>query len=158
MATAYHRRPLLDALDIAAVAHAKIGRGSGWQGYYMYAGGPNPGPDLQESHATGYPNDLPEFDYDFHAPIGAAGVLAPSHAELRRQHAFLAAFGERLAAMASTLPDVMPRASTTATPSAGRSAPTVTPPVLRDGSSRTCRSSPVSGARFAVGLDRGSPW
>lgn len=108
MATAYHRRPLLDARDIAAVAHDKVGSGSGWQGYYMYAGGVNPRPGLQESQATGYPNDLPEFDYDFHAPIGAAGVLASSHAELRRQHAFLAAFGETLAGMPSTLPDVQP--------------------------------------------------
>jgi len=108
MATAYHRRPLLGALDIAAVAHGKIGNGSGWQGYYMYAGGTNPRAGLQESQATGYPNDLPVFDYDFHAPIGAAGELAPSHAELRRQHAFLAAFGESLADMPSTLPDVLP--------------------------------------------------
>ena len=108
MAAAYHRRPLLGARDIAAVAQNKIGNGSGWQGYYMYAGGVNPRPDLQESQATGYPNDLPGFDYDFHAPIGAAGVLAGSHAELRRQHAFLAAFGERLADMPSTLPDVLP--------------------------------------------------
>ncbi len=108
MATAYHRRPLLGALDVAAVAHGKIGNGSGWQGYYMYAGGLNPRPGLQESQATGYPNDLPVFDYDFHAPIGAAGELSPTHAELRRQHAFLAAFGERLADMPSTLPDVLP--------------------------------------------------
>lgn len=104
MATAYHRRPLLGGADIAAVANTKIGNGSGWQGYYMYAGGLNPAPGLQESHATDYPNDLPEFDYDFHAPIGAAGRLHPSHAALRRQHAFLAAFGDRLAPMPSTLP------------------------------------------------------
>ncbi|MDQ0576567.1 beta-galactosidase [Agromyces albus] len=108
MATAYHRRPLLDGRDIAAVAHNKIGNGSGWQGYYMYAGGVNPRPALQESHATGYPNDLPEFDYDFHAPIGAAGRLASSHAELRRQHAFLAAFGSAIAEMPSTLPEHLP--------------------------------------------------
>lgn len=109
MATAYHRRPLPSALDIAAVANAKLGSGSNWQGYYMYAGGMNPGDGLQESLATGYPNDLPRFDYDFHAPIGAAGQLAPSHAALRLQHAFLAAFGERLAPMTSRLPDRMPR-------------------------------------------------
>lgn len=108
MATAYHRRPLLDGADIAAVAHNKIGNGSGWQGYYMYAGGTNPRPALQESHATGYPNDLPEFDYDFHAPVDAAGRLTPGHAELRRQHAFLAAFGDRLAGMPSTLPEHLP--------------------------------------------------
>ncbi|WP_229072927.1 beta-galactosidase [Actinoplanes sp. DH11] len=110
MATAYHRRPRPDALDVAAIAHCKIGNGSAWQGYYMYSGGTNPSaPDgMQESHATGYPNDLPRLGYDFHAPIGEAGALAPSHAELRRQHAFLLAFGDRLAEMPSTLPDVRP--------------------------------------------------
>jgi beta-galactosidase len=108
MATAYHRRPRPAALDVAAIAHCKIGNGSAWQGYYMYAGGTNPGPDLHESHATGYPNDIARLGYDFHAPIGEAGTLAPSHAELRRQHAFLSAFGHRLAEMPSSLPDVRP--------------------------------------------------
>ncbi|MEV6300221.1 galactose-1-phosphate uridylyltransferase [Actinoplanes sp. NPDC051861] len=108
MATAYHRRPRPEALDVAAIAHCKIGNGSAWQGYYMYTGGTNPGPDMQESHATGYPNDMPRLGYDFHAPIGEAGTLAASHAALRRQHAFLAAFGDRLARMPSSLPDVRP--------------------------------------------------
>ena len=115
MATAYHRRPRPAALDVAAVAHCKIGNGSAWQGYYMYAGGTNPagtdggsGGGTHESHATGYPNDVPRLGYDFHAPVGEAGTLAPSHAELRRQHAFLAAFGERLADMPSSLPEVRP--------------------------------------------------
>ncbi|BCJ55151.1 hypothetical protein Asp14428_66260 [Actinoplanes sp. NBRC 14428] len=110
MGTAYHRRPRPTALDVATVAHCKIGNGSAWQGYYMYAGGTNPPGDhgMQESHATGYPNDLPRLGYDFHAPIGEAGVLAPSHAELRRQHAFLAAFGATLAGMPSSLPGVRP--------------------------------------------------
>ncbi len=107
MATAYHRRPRPGALDVATIAHCKIGNGSAWQGYYMYAGGTNPG-GTQESHATGYPNDMPPLGYDFHAPIGESGLLAASHAELRRQHAFLAAFGDRLAEMPSTLPDVRP--------------------------------------------------
>ena len=108
MATAYHRRPRPEALDVAAIAHCKIGNGSAWQGYYMYAGGTNPGPDMQESHATGYPNDVERLGYDFHAPIGEAGTLAASHAELRHQHAFLSAFGHRLAEMPSSLPDVRP--------------------------------------------------
>ncbi|MDI6101049.1 beta-galactosidase [Actinoplanes sp. NEAU-A12] len=108
MATAYHRRPRPEALDVAAIAHCKIGNGSAWQGYYMYAGGTNPGPGMQESHATGYPNDIAPLGYDFHAPVGEAGTLAPSHAELRRQHAFLSAFGHRLAEMPSSLPDVRP--------------------------------------------------
>lgn len=104
MATAYHRRPVASATDIAAVAHCKIGNGSAWQGYYMYVGGANPSLGLQESHATGYPNDMPALSYDFHAPIDEAGRLAPSHAALRRQHAFIAAFGARLGNMPSHLP------------------------------------------------------
>lgn len=108
MATAYQRRPWPKGKDVAAVANNKIGSGSGWQGYYMFAGGTNPSDGLQESQASGYPNDLPVFDYDFHAPIGASGRLAPSFSELRKQHAFLAAFGSHLAPMPSTLPDRMP--------------------------------------------------
>jgi beta-galactosidase len=110
MATAYHRRPRPGALDVATIAHCKIGNGSAWQGYYMYTGGTNPSaPDgMQESHATGYPNDLPRLGYDFHAPVGEAGALSPAHAELRRQHAFLAAFGDRLAEMPSSLPELRP--------------------------------------------------
>jgi beta-galactosidase len=108
MATAYQRRPWPKGKDVAAVANNKIGSGSGWQGYYMFTGGTNPSGGLQESQATGYPNDLPVFDYDFHAPIGASGRLAPSFGLLRRQHAFLSAFGDRLAPMPSTLPDQVP--------------------------------------------------
>jgi len=108
MATAYHRRPVLTARDIAALAHGKIGSGSAWQGYFMYVGGTNPAPGLQETIASGYPNDLPEYGYDFHAPIGQSGDLHPSAAPLRVQHAFLAAFGDRLAEMTSTLPDASP--------------------------------------------------
>ncbi|MFC7272490.1 beta-galactosidase [Paractinoplanes rhizophilus] len=110
MATAYHRRPRPAALDVAAIAHCKIGNGSAWQGYYMYAGGTNPALDggAQESHATGYPNDMPRLGYDFHAPIGEAGLLSESHALLRSQHAFLAAFGSALAEMPSSLPPQRP--------------------------------------------------
>lgn len=105
MATAYHRRPVLSGRDVAALAHMKIGNGSAWQGYYMFVGGCNPGPGMQETQATGYPNDMPEYSYDFHAPIGQAGDLHDSAALLRAQHAFLAAFGERLGGMTSSLPE-----------------------------------------------------
>jgi galactose-1-phosphate uridylyltransferase (family 1) len=108
MATAYHRRPRPAALDVATIAHCKIGNGSAWQGYYMYAGGTNPPGGLQESHASGYPNDMPTLGYDFGAPIGEAGTLAASHAALRQQHAFLRAFGASLAEMPSSLPEVRP--------------------------------------------------
>ncbi|MGN7978144.1 beta-galactosidase [Microbacterium sp. 22195] len=106
MATAYHRRPVLSGRDVAALAHGKIGNGSAWQGYYMFVGGRNPGPGLQETQATGYPNDMAEWSYDFHAPIGQSGDLHGSAALLRAQHAFLSAFGHRLGGMTSTLPEV----------------------------------------------------
>ncbi|NQX29958.1 beta-galactosidase [Microbacteriaceae bacterium VKM Ac-2854] len=105
MATAYHRRPIARGADIAAVANVKLGNGSLWQGFYMYVGGVNPGDGLQESHASGYPNDLPRFDYDFQAPIGATGQPGPSLSALREHNAFVASFGARLAGTYSTLPD-----------------------------------------------------
>ena len=108
MATAYHRRPIARGRDIAAVANVKIGNGSAWQGFYMFAGGTNPADHLQESHATGYPNDLPRFDYDFQAAFGATGHPGPSLGLLRDHNAFLDAFGDRLVQMCSSLPDDAP--------------------------------------------------
>lgn len=100
MATAYHRRPLVDAEDVAALALTKLGSGSAWQGYYMFHGGLHFDGALsttQESQATGYPNDVPVRDYDFFAPIGAAGTQRRHFHQLRRQHLFLSAYGDRLA-------------------------------------------------------------
>lgn len=108
MATAYHRRPTPSADDVAAVANVKLGSGSSWQGYYMAAGGRNPRAHLQESHASGSPNDMPQYDYDFAAPIGAAGELRPSHALLRRQHALAAWAGGRISRMSAHLPPADP--------------------------------------------------
>ena len=106
MHVAYHRRPLVQPEDVAALALAKIGSGSIWQGYYMYAGGTQrtgPGGTQQESHATGYPNDVPTRTYDFHAPIGEHGQIRPHHHLLRRQHLWLATEGAALAAMTTTV-------------------------------------------------------
>ena len=47
-------------------------------GYYMFHGGRNPDgklTTLQESQATGYPNDLPVKSYDFNAPLGEFGQI-----------------------------------------------------------------------------------
>jgi beta-galactosidase len=106
MGLAYHRRPVPSALDIAAVAHVKVERGSVWQGYYMYVGGTNPDtPDgLQESHHTGCPNDLPRLNYDFQAPLGRDLRVREGFHRLTRQHSFLEAFGARLAGMVTTFP------------------------------------------------------
>ena len=62
MEVAYHRRPLMSSDDIAALDIAKLVSGVTLYGYYMFHGGTNPDgklTTLQESQATGYPNDLP---------------------------------------------------------------------------------------------------
>ncbi|MFJ3406059.1 beta-galactosidase [Promicromonospora sp. NPDC090134] len=108
MQVAYHRRPHVDADDVAALALTKLGSGSAWQGYYLYHGGTQVLGDrstTQESHATGYPNDLPVRDYDFWAPVGAAGQQRPHYHRLRRQHLFLETFGPDLATYPTVLPD-----------------------------------------------------
>jgi hypothetical protein len=111
MAVAYHRRPRVEAADIGALGLTKIGCGSVWQGYYMFHGGTNPVGELstlQESHATGYPNDLPVLTYDFQAPLGEFGQIRDSYHELRLQHLLLAGFGDRIAPLASVLPERQP--------------------------------------------------
>lgn len=108
MAVAYHRRPLVDPDDVAALALTKIGSGSAWQGYYMYHGGTQASgrsSTLQESHETGYPNDVPVRDYDFFAPLGAVGSERPHFHKLRQQHLMLDAFGAELAQTAATIPE-----------------------------------------------------
>lgn len=111
MAVSYHRRPYVDPDDIGALGLTKIGCGSVWQGFYMFHGGTNPPGELstlQESHATGYPNDLPVLTYDFQAPLGEYGQYRRTYHELRLQHLLLADFGHLIAPMASVLPERQP--------------------------------------------------
>ncbi|BEL04427.1 hypothetical protein Q0Z83_026180 [Actinoplanes sichuanensis] len=111
MYTSYHRRPIVAADDIAALGLVKIGSGSSMQGYYLYHGASQKvgaRSTLQESHATGYPNDCPVINYDFQAPLGDAGQFRPSWYALRRQNLWLADHGARLAPMTLHLPGDAP--------------------------------------------------
>ena len=120
MELAYHRRPVMSADDIAALDIAKLGSGVTLYGYYMFHGGTNPDgklTTLQESQATGYPNDLPVKTYDFQAPLGEFGQMHPSFRDLKTIHLFLRDFGQDLAPMPSYLPERMPAVKLdTATP------------------------------------------
>lgn len=102
MMNSYHRRILIDSIDVGSTALVKIGSGGNLPGYYMYCGGINPEgseTSLQESLETSYPNELPVKSYDFQAPIGAAGQLLPHYFGLRRMHLFFQDCGERIAQM-----------------------------------------------------------
>jgi len=111
MPASYHRRMNYDPRDVEANVLTQLGGGSSLLGYYMYHGGQNPEgklSTLQESQATGYPNDLPLKSYDFNAPLGEFGQINPQYYWLRRLHIFLHDFGAPLAQMPATLPDLRP--------------------------------------------------
>ncbi len=112
MANSYHRRPQLSPGDTAAMQLVKMGSGVVLYGYYMFHGGTNPEgkkTTLQESQATGYPNDLPVKGYDFQAPIGEFGQMNPSFGVLKTLNLFLGDFGESLAPMISYSPRQLPK-------------------------------------------------
>jgi beta-galactosidase len=120
MELAYHRRPQMSGDDTAAMTLVKLGSGVTMYGYYMFHGGTNPEgkkTTLQESQATGYPNDLPVRSYDYQAPLGEFGQMNPSFGEVKIFHLFLKDFGSTLAPMAPYLPARLPDSRTdTATP------------------------------------------
>lgn len=108
MITSYHRRIRVYPKDIESTALIKIGCGNNLQGFYMYHGGTNPEgklTTLQESQATNYWNDVPVKSYEFQAPLGEFGQIAPHYHSLRLQHLFLRDFGEILANMTAYLPE-----------------------------------------------------
>jgi len=110
MMSSYHRRIRIDPRDIESVVLTKLGSGGNLPGYYMYHGGINPEghTSLQESQATHYWNDLPEKNYDFQAPLGAAGQLRPHYHRLRRLHLFIRDFGSLLAGLPAHFPAERP--------------------------------------------------
>lgn len=102
-----HRRTVATADDIAAVTNTKLGSGANLLGYYMYHGGVNPvgkRTTLEENRATGYPSNLPVYNYDFRAPLGAYGQITPTWRVLKLYAMFLADFGQELCGMHTEFP------------------------------------------------------
>ena len=98
----HHRRPIASGLDTAAMTMTKMGSGANLLGYYMYHGGTNPKgklTTLQETRATGYPNDLPEYSYDFNAPLREFGQMQDTYREVRLISSFVHDFGDDLCDM-----------------------------------------------------------
>ena len=107
----YHRRPVMQSDDIAAMVPVMIGSGVNLYGTYMFQGGENPEgklSTLQESQATGYPNDVPVKSYDFQAPLGEFGQERTSFRKLKVFQYFLNDFGDELAPMMVHAPDSVP--------------------------------------------------
>lgn len=107
MQVSYHRRIFTAPEDAEALAIAKLGSGSNLPGYYVYHGGANPKGRLstmQESQATGYPNDVTVKSYDFQAPLGEFGQVRKHYHLLKRLHLFLHDFGAQLAGMQPSFP------------------------------------------------------
>jgi hypothetical protein len=107
----YHRRPVIQPDDIAAMFPVMLGSGVNLYGTYMFQGGENPDgklTTLQESQATGYPNDVPIKSYDFQAPLGEFGDERASFRKIKVFQYFLNDFGADLAPMTVHAPDTLP--------------------------------------------------
>lgn len=111
MQVTHHRRPVAYAEDIGAMSLVKLGSGVNLLGYYMYQGGTNPKgklTTLQETRATGYPNDLTEFNYDFRAPIGEYGQVTETLKEIKLLAMFIKDFGAEICEMPAYIPENNP--------------------------------------------------
>lgn len=100
------RRPVLDPVDIEALALCRLGEGANLIGYYMYHGGSQP------RGRTGWlvEGDMPLVSYDFQAPLGEFGKPHASYYLLKRLHQFIQDFGQDLALMLPSLPAEQPAA------------------------------------------------
>jgi hypothetical protein len=110
----WHRRPLIQPLDCPVIGLVTLGSGGNCLGYYMFHGGINPPgklTTLQESRASGYPNDCPLINYDFQAPIGSEGQLNASYPVFRKFHAFVAKYGSDVATLPVAMPDRKPKSA-----------------------------------------------
>lgn len=98
----HHRRPVISGMDIYAVALVKLGDGNNLPGYYMFHGGTNKVGKLstmQESRATGYPNDYAVLSYDFQTALSEYGEIREQYRLLNLLHLFLQDFQEEFAPM-----------------------------------------------------------
>lgn len=102
----HHRRPVVSGLDAYAMSLVKLGSGNNLVGYYMYHGGINKIGKLStfnESKDTGYPNDYPILDYDFHTALTSYGETREQYRLLNILHLFVHDFGEKFATMETVL-------------------------------------------------------
>lgn len=100
----HHRRMLISGMDAYAMSLVKLGCGNNLIGYYMYHGGVNKvgkKSTFNETKATGYPNDYPVLNYDYHTALSGYGEAGEQYGLLNMIHMFVNDFGETLAPMES---------------------------------------------------------
>lgn len=98
----HHRRMLISGIDAYAMSLVKLGSGNNLIGYYMYHGGVNKIGKLStfnETKATGYPNDYPILNYDYHTALSGYGEAGEQYGMLNMLHMFVEDFGDVLAPM-----------------------------------------------------------
>lgn len=98
----HHRRMIISGKDAYALSLVKLGCGNNLVGYYMYHGGINKIgklSTLNETKASGYPNDYPILDYDYHTALTAYGETREQYRLLNMLHLFINDFGDILAPM-----------------------------------------------------------
>ncbi|MBQ3425581.1 MAG: beta-galactosidase [Clostridia bacterium] len=106
--TTHHRRVYIRPMDVYAMSLVKLGSGNNLIGYYMYKGGINKNgklSTLNETKATGYPNDYAALNYDFQAPLSAYGEVREHYRLTNMLHIFVNDFGDSLAAMPAVMPE-----------------------------------------------------
>ncbi len=98
----HHRRIVVSGMDAYALSLVKLGCGNNLVGYYMYHGGTNKIgklSTLNETKDSGYPNDYPILNYDFHTALSQYGETRKQYGLLNLLHLFLNDFGSLLAPM-----------------------------------------------------------
>lgn len=96
----HHRRVVVSPQDAYALSLTKLGSGNKLIGYYMYHGGINKigrHSTLNESCATGYPNDCPILEYFPHTAVSPYGETGDTYRLLNLLHLFVQDFGALLA-------------------------------------------------------------
>ncbi len=101
----FHRRPVAVPADTGAMALTKLGSGANLIGYYMYHGGVNPGPGMNETRASGSWCETPCMQYFPDAPISDFGVITSLGKETKLLAMFTRDFGEALAPMQPVIPE-----------------------------------------------------
>ncbi|MBQ3761239.1 MAG: beta-galactosidase [Clostridia bacterium] len=98
----HHRRFIVTPMDAYALSLVKLGSGNNLIGYYMYHGGENKigkYSTLNETRASGYPNDYPILNYDYQTALSQYGQSNGQYGLLNMLHLFAQDFGDRLAPM-----------------------------------------------------------